>query len=161
VTQTAHDTTSIPATGLPVVTFQVAGKAFAVELPLVEQIVEYRPPTPTPRRPPFVEGLLEYRGQFVPVLSLRRRFGVADEQISHPAILLLRGIGPDPVIGVAVDQVLRVLSLSRDAVLAPPPKVFGIRAEYIRGVANAGGRPIVWLEMGKVFASAEPILLLA
>jgi purine-binding chemotaxis protein CheW len=161
VAQTAQDATTSSVSGLLVVMFQMAGKTFAVDLPLVEQIIEYRPPTPTPRRPPFVEGLLEHRGRFVPVLSLRRRLGLPEEPIAHPAILLLREVAPDPVIGVAVDQVLRVLSLQRDAVLAPPPKVFGIRAEYIRGVANAGGRPIVWLDLGRVFASSEPIVLLA
>jgi len=141
--------------------FQMAGKAFAVDLSLVDQIIEYRVPTPTPRRPPFVEGLLEHRGRFFPVLSLRRRLGLPEEPIAHPAILLLGRVAPDPVVGVVVDQVLRVLSLPRDGVLAPPPKVFGVRAEYIHGVANAGGRPIVWLEMGKLIASTEPIALLA
>lgn len=159
--QTAHDTTSGVTAGQLLVMFQVAGRAFAVDLPLVEQIIEHRPPTPTPRRPAFVDGVLEHRGRFVPVLSLRRRLGAPEEPAGHQAILLLRDAAPDPVIGVVVDQVQRVLSLPREAILAPPPKVFGIRAEFIRGIANAGGKPIVWLELGKLFASTEPVQLLA
>ena len=60
-----------------------------------------------------------------------------------------------------MDQVVRVLSLPVEKVLAPPPRVFGIRSEFIRGVANAGGRPVVWLDEAKLLTSAEPITLLA
>jgi chemotaxis signal transduction protein len=45
--------------------------------------------------------------------------------------------------------------------LSPPPRVFGIRAEYIRGVANAGGRPLVWLDVTKLLSTADAITLLA
>jgi chemotaxis signal transduction protein len=57
--------------------------------------------------------------------------------------------------------VVRVVSLPADKVLPPPPRVFGIRAEFIRGVANAGGRPIVWLDETKLLTSAESITLVA
>jgi purine-binding chemotaxis protein CheW len=149
--------TTTAANSLLGLMFQLAGKAFAVDLTQVEQIIEYRPPTRTPRPPPYVEGVLDYRGRFLPVMSLRRRLGIPDEESGHPAILLLTGVGPDGILGVTVDQVLRVLSLSREHVLLPPPRVFGIRAEFIRGVANVGGRPIVWLDMGKLLLSTEPI----
>jgi chemotaxis signal transduction protein len=74
--------------------------------------------------------------------------------------LLLSGVGQDPLVGLVVDQVLRVLSLPSEGVLSPPPRVFGIRAEYIRGVANASGRPIVWLDILKVLTATEAITLL-
>ncbi|HSB69639.1 MAG TPA: chemotaxis protein CheW [Candidatus Methylomirabilis sp.] len=153
--------TSAPLGGTLVLMFLVAGKQFALDLGRVEQIIDYQLPTKTPRRPPFVEGVIEHRGRFLAVASLRRRLGVADATPTHPAILLLRGIGQDPLIGLVVDQVVRVMTLPPDGVLAPPPRVFGIRAEYIRGVANAGGRPVVWLDEAKLLSSAEPITLLA
>jgi purine-binding chemotaxis protein CheW len=146
---------------MPVLTFQVAGKSFAVELTRVQQVLEYREPTPTPRRPPFVDGVIPHGGEFVPVVSLRTRLGYAEAGPPRPPIMLLSGIGEDALVGVTVDQVLRVLPLPRDGVLAPPPRVFGIRAEFIRGVANAGGRPVVWLDAAKLLTSAEPVTLLA
>lgn len=148
-------------TGTPVLTFQVAGRSFAVDLTRVEQVVDFREPTPTPRRLPFVEGIVEHRGRFVAVASLRKRLGLTDRGPAHPPIVLLTGIGQDPTIGLVVDQVMRVVSLPPEGVLAPPPRVFGIRAEFIRGVANAGGRPVVWLEAAKLLTSAEPVTLLA
>jgi purine-binding chemotaxis protein CheW len=143
-----------------VILFQVAGKSFAVDLARVEQIIEYREPTRTPRRPPHVEGVVEHRGRYIALVNLRKRFGLTDDGPAHPAILLLSGVGPDALVGMIVDQVMRVLSLSPESVLTPPPRVFGIRAEYIRGIANAGGRPIVWLDIAKVLTETEPITLL-
>jgi purine-binding chemotaxis protein CheW len=144
-----------------VVLFKLAGKSFAVELGQVEHIIEYQEPTRTPRRPPHVEGVLEHRGRYFALLNLRKRFGVAEPGPAHPAILLITGAGPDPRVGLVVDQVLRVLSLPSDGILSPPPRVFGIRAEYIRGVANAGGRPLVWLDMTRLVSAGEAITLLA
>ncbi len=144
-----------------VVLFQVAGKAFAVDLEHVEKIIDYQEPTKTPRRPPHIEGVLEHRGRYLAVLNLRRRFGVTERGPANPAVILLRGAGPDPVVGLVVDQVLRVFALPSDGVLSPPPRVFGIRAELIRGVANAGGRPVVWLDVTKLLATTEVITLLS
>jgi len=150
-----------PSGAAQVVLFQLAGKSFAVGLGEVEQIIDYREPTKTPRRPPHVEGVIEHRGRYFALVNLRKRFGVAEPGPAHPAILLITGAGPDPRVGLVVDQVLRVLSLPADGILTPPPRVFGIRAEYIRGVANAGGRPLVWLDATKLLAAGEAITLLA
>jgi purine-binding chemotaxis protein CheW len=144
-----------------VLMFLLAGKQFAVGVSRVQHILDYQTPTRTPRRPPYVEGIIQHQGRYLPLVSLRRRLGVEGAGPEHPAILLLAGVGEHPVVGLTVDQVVRVLSLSGDKVLLPPPRVFGIRAEFIRGVANAGGRPVVWLDETKLLTSAEPITLLA
>lgn len=157
----AGTTVTAEAAGSPVLTLQVAGKSFAIDLLRVEQVLDFHPPTPTPRRLPFIEGVIEHRGRFLAVASLRKRLGLTEPGPPHPPIVMLTGIGQDPVIGLIVDHVIRVVSLLPEAVLAPPPRVFGIRAEFIRGVANAGGRPVVWLEAAKLLTSAEPVTLLA
>ena len=94
-------------------------------------------------------------------MNLRKRLGVEGPGPENPAILLLAGIGKDAMLGLMVDQVVRVLLLPAEKVLAPPPRVFGIRSDFIRGVANASGRPVVWLDETKLLTSAEPITLLA
>ncbi|OGB90744.1 MAG: hypothetical protein A3H39_09215 [candidate division NC10 bacterium RIFCSPLOWO2_02_FULL_66_22] len=144
-----------------VLMFLVAGKQLAVDMDRVQQILEYQPPTRTPRRPSSVEGIIRHKGRYLPVVSLRRRLGVEEPGPASSAILLLSGIGQDPLVGLTVDQVLRVLSLQPDKLPPPPPRVFGIRVEFIRGVVNAGGRPVVWLDVVKLLTSAEPITLLA
>jgi len=156
----ARASSGTPETGEPVLMFQLAGRHFALDLLRVEQVLDYRRPTQTPRRPPNIEGVIEHRGRFFAVAALRKRLGIPDPGPERSPIVVLTGIGPDPVLGLLVDQVLRVLTLAREAVLPPPPRVFGIRAEFIRGVANAGGHPLVWLDAVKLLTSAEPVTLL-
>ncbi len=140
--------------------FRVAGRQFGVDLNQVEQILDVQPIAPTPRPPSSVEGILEYRGRFVAAVSLRKRLSVAAPAPAHPAVIVLHGVGPDGMVAVLVDQVLHVIRMSPDGILAPPPRVFGIRAEYIRGIGNAGGHPMVWLDVAKMLVSDEAITLL-
>jgi chemotaxis signal transduction protein len=91
---------------------------------------------------------------------LRKRLGVAGPAPTHPSILILRDVGPDRITAILVDLVLKVVQIPSEGILAPPPRVFGIRAEYIRGVGNAGGHPMVWLDAAKLLASSESIVLL-
>jgi purine-binding chemotaxis protein CheW len=161
MTQVDTATQGVTLDEAPVLLFLVGGKQFAVDLARVQHILDYQAPTRTPCRPPYVEGIIQHKGRYLPVVSLRKRLGVEGQGPGNPAILLLAGIGEDSVMGLMVDQVVRVVSLSADKVAPPPPRVFGIRAEFIRGVANASGRPVVWLEETKLLTSAEPITLLA
>jgi purine-binding chemotaxis protein CheW len=159
--QTESATPGVALDAATVLMFLVAGKQFAVDLARVEHLLDYQPPTRTPRPPPFVDGIIRHKGRYLPVVSLWKRLGVEGPGPGNPAILLLTGTGRHSAVGIVVDQVLRVLSLPPDKVLEPPPRVFGIRAEFIRGVANAGGRPVVWLDEAKLLTSLEPITLLA
>ena len=145
---------------LQLLLFEVAEKSFAFDLALVDRVIDYRPPLDTPRRPAYVDGVVEDRGRFLALFNLRRRFGLPESGAPHPAIVLLRGLDLDPVIGVLVDRVLQVISAAPESILTPPPRVFGIRAEYIRGVANLGGWPVVWLDVGKLFTATESMTLL-
>lgn len=139
--------------------FQIAGRQFGTDLDRVEHVLNAQPVTPTPRPPAYVEGILEHGGRYLAVASLRKRLGVPGTGPDHPAILVLRGIGPDQAMGLVVDQVLRVVQVPPEGVVAPPPRVFGIRAEFIRGIGNAGGRPLVWLDLEKLLTGTDPITL--
>ena len=136
----ATATNSSAATALQLLLFEVAGKAFAVDLALVDRVIEASDAVRTPRRPPFVDGVVEDRGRYLAVFNLRRRFGLPEPPRSHAAIVLLRGLDVDPLIGLAVDRVLQVVTVATDAILTPPPRVFGIRADdYADPRAGAPG----------------------
>jgi len=143
----------------PLLLFLLSGRRFGVEIDRVEQILHAQPITSTPRCPACVDGILEHRGRFLAVVSLRRRLGVSGPGPEHPAVLILRGIGPDEAVALVVDQALQMIRIHPDGLMAPPPRVFGIRAEYIRGVGNTDGHPLVWLDVRKLLTSDEPLTL--
>lgn len=153
---------ALPAVQLLV--FQIGGKLFGVEIERLGQIIDFRRPTRTPRRPAYVDGVIAHRGAILPLFSLRRRLGLAPMSPGAPgesrqAILVVRLPPDDRLVGVSVDAVFKVITLDPQGILTPPPKVFGIRSEFIRGVANIGGRPVVWLDQERLLSSSEEITL--
>ncbi|MBI5166209.1 MAG: purine-binding chemotaxis protein CheW [candidate division NC10 bacterium] len=137
------------------VAFTIGGRLFATEIAEIKEIISYRRPTPTPKRPPFVEGMIEHKGQILPVISLRRRLGVTKG--SAGAILLFRW--GEKTVGLSVDAAHKVVSVEPISILSPPPRLFGIKSDYIKGVTNLGGRPLIWLDHLKLLTSEEEIVL--
>lgn len=136
----------------------VGKRLFGFDIHEVREIFPYRVPAPTPRPPNFVEGIVHHKGRLLPVLSLRRRLGLPEPDPEARGVLLhvtWEGVS----LGIGVDAASQVIGVKADELMAAPPQVFGIRAEYIRGVATLGGRPVVWLATSRLLASAEPITM--
>jgi purine-binding chemotaxis protein CheW len=135
----------------------VGKRLFGFDIHEVREIIPYRAPARTPRSPSFVEGIVEHKGRLFPVLSLRRRLGLPEPGPGGRAVLLLAWEGVS--LGVSVDAATQVVGVRADELMPAPPQVFGIRAEYIRGVAKLGVRPVLWLATSRLLTSAEPITM--
>lgn len=139
--------------------FVIGGKSFGVEVDRIVHIMEGRRPVRTPRSPAYVEGIMDHQGEILPVINLPRRLGAPREDSARAHLITdLPGRGR---VAVTVEAAVRVIDLPADALHKPPPKVFGIKAEFIRGVANVGGRPLVWLDLGRLLSSPERVALVA
>lgn len=136
----------------------VGDRLFGLDILEVREVIPYRRAAPIPRPPHYIEGIVEHKGRLLPVLSLRRRLGLPEPGPGvRPVLLHVAWEGVS--LGITVDDAARVLGVRADEMLPAPPQVFGIRAEYIRGVARLDGRPVVWLATSRLLASAEPIAL--
>ena len=141
------------------VAFRVAGQDFAFNIFQVERILRYDVPDPLPQAPDFLEGVLRYEGQAVPLIDLRKRLGVDAPLRDDTRTMILEWGGSK--VGVVVDQVLEVLQLPAADVGAPPPIVRGLAAEYINGLVVRGDRTIVVLNAQKLLTSKEKLSLQA
>ena len=136
----------------------VGKRLFGFDIHEVKEVAPYRAPAGTPRPPNFVEGIVEHKGRLLPVLSLRRRLGLSEPGPgTRPVLLLLAWEGVS--LGISVDAATQVMGVRVDELMPAPPQLFGVRAEYIRGVAKLGARPVVWLATSRLLASAEPITM--
>jgi purine-binding chemotaxis protein CheW len=141
------------------VTFRVAEQEFAFNIFQVERILRYAAPAPLPKAPDFLEGVLQYQGGPVPVIDLRKRFGVAAPLRDDTRIVVLDWEGGR--VGVVVDAVTEVMQLGAAEVNAPPAIVKGLAAEYITGLVGRDQRTIIVLNTGKLLASKEKLALAA
>lgn len=144
--------------GAQVVTFRLGPEHFAADILSVERVLRYAPPTAVPRLPDWVEGVLEYEDHVVPIIDLRRRFGIAAEAPRPDNRIIVFAVA-DQWVGAVVDTVHDVVALGAEQVAPPPPLFRGLPAEYLRGLVRRDGRMVIYLEVQRLLTSTEALQL--
>ncbi len=135
--------------------FSVGSEEYAVDIMQIMEIIRPQKVTKIPNAPAIVEGVINLRGRVVPVLDLRKRFGVdtgkADPKKARVVILKLSG----RVIGAVVDEVTEVIYMKSGQIESTPEAVKGIDTEYLKGVGKHGDRLIVVLDIDRLLTGRE------
>ena len=136
-------------------TFMVATELFAFGIRHIKEIIEYGHVTQVPMMPRFVRGVINLRGNVVPVVDLSARFNREPSLINKRSCIVIveleNGEGRQDV-GVVVDSVCAVLEI--DAADIEPPPSFGVRVrtEFIEGMGKVDGKFIILLNMDRVLS---------
>ncbi|MGZ4778967.1 MAG: chemotaxis protein CheW [Thermoanaerobaculia bacterium] len=140
------------------ISFSVGSETFALDIMAVQQIVPYTGSTPVPTAPSFVEGIIVLRNEVVPIIDLRDRlYPTLDERYELPLVLIAHTSAG--LIGVKVDEVRRIVTVSSDAVLLPPAVVRGIRGDFLIGVIEQGDEILLLLDVDSVLSGDEKVEL--
>src|SRR5690554_6462950 len=131
-----------------IVIFKLADEEYAVDITQSKQIIKPSKITPVPNTPNFVRGVINLRGQIIPVLDLRKRFDI-DDVGERERIITVEV--KDILIGLVVDTINEVLWYDVEKEMEPSPAVDGaIRQEYIKGIVKKGTRLIVLIDLEKL-----------
>lgn len=141
------------------VTFRVGGEEFGLDVFQVHEILRFTEPTPMPKAPAFVEGVLDVRGTLVPVVDLRKRFEVHELRYDDDTRIVLVDFQGERL-GLVVDEVSEVMRVPETAVTPPPQYVKGLAAEFIRGIVRLEGRMVVLMDLDRILSSQERMQLL-
>ncbi len=136
------------------VIFELANEVYGVDISRVQEIIRMTAITRLPRAPEFVEGVINLRGKVIPVVDLKKRFGLDEMDRTKASRIVVVDVG-DHTIGMVVDAVSEVLRVPSDAVEPPSPVVTTIESDYIRGIAKLEGRLIILLDLDKVLSWDE------
>ncbi|MDR3587753.1 MAG: chemotaxis protein CheW [Desulfosporosinus sp.] len=131
------------------VTFCLGSEEFGVDIMRVQEIIRIPPITRVPKAPVYVEGVINLRGNVIPVISLRTRFGmtrVEETDLSRIIVLQVH----TKVFGIGVDAVTEVLRIDSDEIEPPPPIALGMDSQFIRGVGKIGERLLIILELDQI-----------
>jgi len=142
---------------IQVVIFTVNEQPFAFEISQVERIMRYVAPTPLPKAAAFLEGVVPYADDLVPVVDMRKRLSVAPEIGEESRLIIIR-LDEHPV-AVLVDQVLDVHRVDVASINPPPKMVRGLAAQYIAGMLMRDSDTVVMLNAVKLFNSRERLQL--
>jgi purine-binding chemotaxis protein CheW len=119
-------------------TFRVGTEDYAVDIMRVREIIPPQPVTPVPRAPPFVEGVFRARGEVVPVVDVRKRFGLAATPPTRRTRFVVVRVGPRRI-ALVVDEVCEVLRIRRSDIRPAPALVALDAPRFFLGVC--GGEP--------------------
>ncbi len=130
-----------------VVVFRMEEELFAVSISDVWEIVRMQPITPVPGAPDFVEGVVNLRGQIIPVISLAKRLGLDPQPATSSTRIVVTQVGTD-TIGMIVDAVQKVTHIPTEDIEVPD----GIALEegsltYVGGIARVDGGLITLIDL--------------
>jgi len=129
-----------------VVSFRLGSEEYGVEI------------THVPRAPKFMEGVINLRGQLIPIIDLRTRFGMQRIDATKSTRIIVTEIGNKRV-GIVVDSVSEVLNIPIENVEDAPEMIAGVGTEYIQGVGKMGERLIIMLDLTMVISTEEKAAL--
>lgn len=141
---------------LKVLIFSVVGQLYAADIMDIERILAYQIPAKVPDSPDFVEGIINHEGTIIPVMSLSKRFSLerepsADSRESKIILSLFEG----NKIGIAVDSVSEVKTVSKGDVEETPELASGISRRYIKGILKIKGRIVIYLNLSEILTEDE------
>jgi len=141
---------------IQLVSFMLADEEYGVEVLKVREIIRMPSITKMPNMPQYIEGIINLRGVVIPIVSMRKRFNLAEsENSSHTRIIIMDVAGS--LTGFIVDAVSEVIRI-RSSEIQPPPNMVitgSVGQEIITGVFNHAERLLIIIDTGRMFSDDE------
>lgn len=131
-------------------TFIMAEEEYGVDILSVQEIRGWDDATPIPNSPDFVKGVINLRGTIVPIIDLRLRFGLVQADYGPMTVVIVLKVASErsnKVIGIVVDAVSDVYSLSSDEMRHPPDMGDEVNTSFIKGLADVKGKMVILLDI--------------
>jgi len=143
---------------IQLVTFSIGEEGFGVDILKVQEIIRTMEITRVPKAPDFVEGVINLRGNVIPIIDLRKRFGLETRAHDKHTRIIVIEIN-NMIVGFVVDSVSEVLRIPANTVEPPPPVVAGLESEYISGVGKLEDRLLILLDLDRLLSGEEKDVL--
>lgn len=136
--------------------FKIGDEIFGIGIERVVEILRVQKIFTIPGLPEFLSGVMSVRGNIVPVMDLRRRFGIKPSGNKERIIIVRYG---QEKIGFLVDDIKEILPLAPEEIRTPPSIFKGFKTEYLTGLGKHGERIIILLNIDNLLTSEEKIIL--
>ncbi len=142
------------------ITFIANGQEFAADIMAIREIRGWTDTTPLPHVPDYVRGVINLRGNVLPVVDLKARLGLGVNEASPKHVIIVVATGTKTT-GVLVDAVSDIITLSAADVQPAPDVMQGDDDNYIEGIAIRDGKMITLLGVSHLTAAVSDTLLAA
>lgn len=129
--------------------FQVAGQEYAFRIEQIQEIVILERVTKTPQVPEYVEGVSNLRGSIIPIINLRKLFGLEPKPVDGETRTIVVNVG-QRTMGCTVDMVSQVMRIPEEEIQPAPETVTANGAGYVAGFARQNGRLMIVLDIDEL-----------
>ncbi|MHB8883702.1 MAG: chemotaxis protein CheW [Methylovirgula sp.] len=140
--------------GRELMAFRIGAQEFCVDIMAVREIRGFTPATPLPQSPGFVRGVINLRGAVLPIVDLSARLGFGPSEPTARHVIMVVQVG-EQVVGLLVDAVSDILTVSGDAVQPTPDVASEMAKMFVRGVLAIDGRMISHIALDNVLPVLE------
>jgi purine-binding chemotaxis protein CheW len=136
------------------ISFSIGEEEYGLELLRVKEVIRIREITWLPKAPSFVKGIINLRGDVIPIIDLRDKFGLeAKEATAMTRVIVVEVEGR--MIGMVVDSASQVVRIPADQIDPPPPMLGGFSQEFITGVGKLDDKLIILLNTDAILTMEE------
>ncbi len=153
-TMEANPATQTTNKGGKFLTFFLDHEEYGIEILSVREIIGLLPVTPVPQTPYYVQGVVNLRGQVIPVVDLRLKFDMASIDATDETCIIVVQTG-GAQLGIIVDKVSEVLDIPGVDIVDAPTLGSEINTDYILGIGKSEGRVTLLLDIARIFPAAE------
>ena len=140
------------------ISFSIDEEDYAVNIQTVKEVIRIKEISRLPKTPSFVKGVINLRGDVIPIIDLRDKFGLEQREYTKMTRVIVAELDGRPV-GMAVDSASQVIRISSSDIEPPPPLVGGLSGEYLRGIGKLGEKLIILLNIDRILTAEEKIEL--
>ncbi len=142
---------------IQLVGFRLDNEYYAIAITKIQEIILMKPITRIPQVPDFIEGLINLRGSVIPIVNLRKRFGLPPREVDDETRTIVVNI-QDKTVGCIVDAVTQVMRINREQIQQPPLSVLAVSHQYIAGLARLDDRLLIILDIERLFDEQSSLI---
>ncbi len=139
---------------IKVVTFKVGDEEYAIDIMKIDSVSEMMKIMHLPGIPSFILGVSNLRGEVIPIIDTRTKFSLPEKESNSNDRVVVVYIS-DKKVGIVVDEVREVLTLTPEQISEPPTTVGGLKAKFISAIAKLEDRMLIILDIDKIINEDE------
>ena len=140
---------------IQLVSFLLDREEYGVDVLKVREIIRVPSITRMPNSAEYVEGIINLRGKVIPIISMRKRFGLSESEYNGHTRIVIMEVA-DSLTGFIVDGVSEVIRIRGGEIQPPPSMVLsGGRQEFISGVYNHADKLLIIMDVDRMFSADE------
>lgn len=144
-------------------TFSLGSEGYGISILKVKEIIGMMDITPVPRTPEFIKGVINLRGKIIPVMDLRVKFSMDAQEYDERTCIIVVEVsmnGAQKLLGVVVDTVSEVVTISSDQIEPPPEYGTSVEHNSILGIGKIKERVVIILDIDEVFLCEEVLKIM-